>query len=146
MRMQQHLFWKKEKGITHGISTVFTGIFIYEIFIYQNARDILGINPFFKKITGFDGTTNSKFPEIWMCQMINKNFMSLIHLNTEKKYVIVYTVNTQELTSSTVSEHNNQIFNFFKISILAYVNIRIKIENSRLEIVMLKLCYAKLII
>ena len=65
--------------------------------------------------------------------MINKNFMSLIHLNTEKKYVIVYTVNPHELTSSTVSEFTKQIFNFFQISIPAHLNIEIEIVNANIR-------------
>ena len=59
--------------------------FIYEMFIYFNARNMLeSVDPFFKQITGLDRTTNSKSPETWMCWMMNKNFLSIIHLNAKK--------------------------------------------------------------
>ena len=116
MLMQQHLFWKNEKWIMHDMSTEFTAIFLYEIFIYCDHRSILeSINPFFKKNTGFYVTTNSKSPDMQKCWTMSKTFPSLTHLNTEKKHVIVCTVNPYELISSAVSECTKQIFNFFKI-------------------------------
>ena len=85
------------------------------------------------KITEFDGTKNSSFPHTWMCWMINKNYISLIHLNTEKHVVTIYTVNPQKLNACDLLECKNQIIKVFDVSIPGYENIEIKIPSSLLR-------------
>ena len=130
MLMQQHFFWKRHKESYHDASTIFTVILLYELFTHYNGCNPLqSLNPYFQQITGFDGTTNSKYPHLWMCWIMNKTILCLMHLNSVKPNLTMHTVNLDLLTSSVIKECKNQTLKF-NILIPSYVNIKITIVNA----------------